>query len=104
MQEFDLKWWNYVEESREQMVSSVAQYLQSLYLVGMTFNRLETVEIYVVENSAELEFIKLLLASSPSLRSMRILNMISDRKEALRISQELMRFPRASTNAEIIWR
>ncbi|WOH05018.1 hypothetical protein DCAR_0624430 [Daucus carota subsp. sativus] len=91
-------------KSREQMVSSVAQYLQSLYLVGMTFNRLETVEIYVVENSAELEFIKLLLASSPSLRSMRILNMISDRKEALRISQELMRFPRASTNAEIIWR
>ncbi|KAL1825925.1 hypothetical protein ACET3Z_012703 [Daucus carota] len=86
------------------MVSLVTQYLQSLHLIGMAFDQLETVELYGVNLSSELQFIKLLLASSPSLKLMIIYNMINDREEASRVSQELMRFPRASTTAEIIWK
>ena len=85
-------------------MSSVTQYLQSLHLIGMAFDQLETVELYGVNLSSELQFIKLLLASSPSLKLMRIYNMINDREEASRASQELMRFPRAFTTAEIIWK
>nr|XP_017240413.1 PREDICTED: uncharacterized isomerase PA2770-like isoform X2 [Daucus carota subsp. sativus] len=79
-------------ETWERMVSSVTQYLQSLHLIGMAFDQLETVELYGVNLSSELQSIKLLLASSPSLKLMRIYYMIHDHEEAFRVSQELMRF------------
>lgn len=86
------------------MELKVLQYLQSPNLIDMMFNQLETVEIRGMVGSAELEFIKLLLASSPSLKWMKLLNPnIDDLEEAFRISRELMRFPRASTAAQIIW-
>ncbi|KAK1394851.1 hypothetical protein POM88_013907 [Heracleum sosnowskyi] len=91
-------------ESRELMVSSVVQYLQSPNLIDMILNQLETVKIYGLVESAELYFIKLLLASSPSLRLMNLSNITTDDPaEQLRMSRELLRFPRASTAAEIIW-
>ncbi|XP_074326301.1 uncharacterized protein LOC141664278 [Apium graveolens] len=45
-------------ESRELMVSSVSQYLQSPNLIDRTLNQLETVKIYGCVESAELRFIK----------------------------------------------
>lgn len=85
-------------------MSSVEQYLQSPNLTELIFNQLETLEIFGVVNSSELQFIKLLLASSPSLRKMEIsYSVTNDPEEALRILAELVRFPRASTTAEIIW-
>lgn len=86
------------------MELTVLQYLQSPILVDMILNQLETVEIHGMVGSEDLEFIKLLLASSPSLRWMKLLDdNIDDLEEAFRISRELMRFPRASTTAQIIW-
>ncbi|KAK1385290.1 hypothetical protein POM88_023025 [Heracleum sosnowskyi] len=91
-------------ESRELMVSSVVQYLQSPNLIDMILTKLETVIIRGLVESAELQFIKLLLASSPSLKFMILSNITTDDpKEQLRISRELMRFRRASTAAEIRW-
>ncbi|KAL1825923.1 hypothetical protein ACET3Z_012701 [Daucus carota] len=58
----------------------------------MAFDQLETVELYGVNLSSELQSIKLLLASSPSLKLMRIYYMIHDHEEAFRVSHELMRF------------
>nr|XP_017216570.1 PREDICTED: F-box/FBD/LRR-repeat protein At1g13570-like isoform X2 [Daucus carota subsp. sativus] len=93
-----------VAESTKLMVSSVVQYLQSPELMDMNLNQLEAVEIKWIDGTDELQFIKLLLASSPSLRWMKLFHIaINDSKEQLRISRELMRFRRASTAAEIIW-
>ena len=93
-----------VAESTKLMVSSVVQYLQSPELMDMNLNQLEAVEIKWIDGTEELQFIKLLLASSPSLRWMKLFHIaINDSKEQLRILRELMRFRRASTAAEIIW-
>ncbi|KAK1374525.1 F-box domain-containing protein [Heracleum sosnowskyi] len=91
--------------SSEHMVSSVVQYLQSPTLVEMIFDKLQTVKIHnMVGSRAELQFIKLLLASSPLLRWIKLLNTtIDDPKEESRILKELMSFPRASKAAQIIW-
>ncbi|KAK1374522.1 hypothetical protein POM88_030715 [Heracleum sosnowskyi] len=91
--------------SSEHMVSSVVQYLQSPTLVEMIFDQLQTVKIHkMVGSRAELQFIKLLLASTPLLRWIKLLNTtIDDPKEESRILKELMSFPRASKDAQIIW-
>ncbi|KAK1374530.1 F-box domain-containing protein [Heracleum sosnowskyi] len=82
----------------------VLQYLQSPNLIDVILDDLETVEIHGKVGSADLEFIKFLLASSPSLRWMKLLDdNIFYFEEALKISRELMKFPRASTAAQIIW-
>ncbi|KAK1374515.1 hypothetical protein POM88_030708 [Heracleum sosnowskyi] len=79
--------------------------LQSPNFMDMVLDHLKTVKILgLVGSRAELEFIKLLLASSPSLRRIEILNTtVNDPKEESRISRVLMQFPRASTAAQIIW-
>lgn len=82
--------------------SSVIDYLHSLSLVDMIFNQLEFVEIHGVVGLAELQFIKFLLASSPSLEWIKLFDTVSDPEQAFTISRKLMRFPRASTTAEII--
>lgn len=91
--------------SSDLMVSSVVQYLQSPILVDMIFDQLQTVKINrMVGSRIELQFIKFLLASSPLLRWIKLLNTaIDDPKEESRISKELMSFPRASKVARIIW-
>lgn len=92
-------------DSRELMVASVVQYLQSPNLIDLNFNQLKTVRIEGAVDSTALQFIKFLLASSPSLRKMKFSHyVINDPEEALRILAELVRFPRASTTAEIIWK
>ncbi|KAK1374519.1 hypothetical protein POM88_030712 [Heracleum sosnowskyi] len=92
-------------QRREVMVASVVHCLQSPNFMDMVLDHLKTVKILgMVGSRAELEFIKLLLASSPSLRRIEILNTaVNDPKEESRISRVLMQFPRASTAAQIIW-
>lgn len=84
-------------------VSLVEQYLELPNFNDMILGQLETVEIWgLVGSKAELHFIKLLLATSPSLRWMK-LEYDTDPEEESRISRELLRFPRASSAAQIIW-
>ncbi|KAL1825504.1 hypothetical protein ACET3Z_012282 [Daucus carota] len=87
-------------------VSTVEEYLQSPELVDLFLDKLETVDIQgTVGLRSELHFIKLLLASSPSLVWMKISkrNTIRDPREELRILGEVTQLPRASTIARIIW-
>ena len=86
--------------------SRVEQYMLSSDSVNTILDQLETVHLQEVKGSGcELYFIKLLLASSPSLRWIKISRTYSihDLKEELRILQEVARFPRASATAELIW-
>ncbi|XP_017238148.1 F-box/FBD/LRR-repeat protein At1g13570-like isoform X1 [Daucus carota subsp. sativus] len=63
------------------------------------------IRLGTVGSRSELHFIKLLLASSPSLVWMKISkrNTIRDPREELRILGEVTQLPRASTIARIIW-
>lgn len=79
----------------------------SVLLVDMIPHHLKTVEILeMIGSVTELQFIKLLLASNPSLKWIK-LQMdsfeIDDPIKELEIVRELLLFPRASTDAQIIW-
>lgn len=71
----------------------------------MIIDQLESVEIYgMIGTKPQLQFIKLLLASTPSLRLLKLnMNRRNSLEEELRISLELLLFPRASSSAQIIW-
>ncbi|KAK1374536.1 hypothetical protein POM88_030729 [Heracleum sosnowskyi] len=74
--------------------------------VDIILDQLTTVEIKgIVGSRAEFQFIKLLLATTPSLGWIKLEKdkTINDPKEELRISRELLEFPRASTAAQITW-
>ncbi|KAM7465957.1 hypothetical protein LguiB_013519 [Lonicera macranthoides] len=66
-------------------------------------DKLQTVKLKSCISKAALQFAKLLLSHSPSLEQMTIDNRSQsiNANEQLRISMELMRFPRASTKAEL---
>ncbi|KAK1354736.1 F-box domain-containing protein [Heracleum sosnowskyi] len=84
----------------------VERYLELPNFANMTLYQLKTVLIEgIVGLRSELHFIKLLLASSPSLKKIKLRKspIIKDPKEELKILGELTRFPRASTAAQIIW-
>ncbi|KAM7461910.1 hypothetical protein LguiA_030031 [Lonicera macranthoides] len=68
-------------------------------------NELQTVELKSCISKAALHFAKLLFSRSPSLEQMTIDNrgQSINANEQLRIATELMRFPRASTKAELIY-
>ncbi|KAM7461918.1 hypothetical protein LguiA_030039 [Lonicera macranthoides] len=68
-------------------------------------NELQTVELKSCILKAALHFAKLLLSHSPSLKRMTIDNRAqsTNANEQLRIATELMRLPRASTKAELIY-
>ncbi|KAM7465943.1 hypothetical protein LguiB_013505 [Lonicera macranthoides] len=68
-------------------------------------DKLQTVKLKSCISKAVLQFAKLLLSCSPSLQQMTIDNRRQsiNADEQLRISTELMRFPRASTKAELIY-
>ncbi|XP_017238599.1 F-box/FBD/LRR-repeat protein At1g13570-like isoform X2 [Daucus carota subsp. sativus] len=86
--------------------SRVEQNLLSPDFVNMILDQLETVHLQVVIGSrCELHFIKLLLASSPSLRWIKISKSfpIHDLKDEFEILRKVARFPRASATAELIW-
>ncbi|KAL1825506.1 hypothetical protein ACET3Z_012284 [Daucus carota] len=95
-----------VHGTESMAASRVEQYMLSPNFVNTILDQLETVYLQEVNGSrCELHFIKLLLASSPSLRWIKISRTfnIHNLKEELRILLEVARFPRASTTAELIW-
>ncbi|KAL1825512.1 hypothetical protein ACET3Z_012290 [Daucus carota] len=95
-----------VDGTESLTVSRVEEYLQLPDLVDLILDKLETVDILgTVGSRSELHFIKLLLASSPSLIWMKISksDTIDDPREELRILGEVTQLPRASTIAKIIW-
>ncbi|KAM7468925.1 hypothetical protein LguiA_007108 [Lonicera macranthoides] len=83
----------------------VVNYMEAKGNSDLRLNRLQTVIIcYFNGLKAEVLFTKLLLSHSPSLERMVIENISGiNAKEGLRISAELMQFPRASTKAQIVY-
>ncbi|XP_074326713.1 F-box/FBD/LRR-repeat protein At1g13570-like [Apium graveolens] len=73
----------------------------------MILDKLETILIfYLVGSLAEFQFIKLLLALSPSLKQINLKmedTGIDNSTEELRISREVSQIPRASKSAQIRW-
>ncbi|KAK1374528.1 F-box domain-containing protein [Heracleum sosnowskyi] len=73
---------------------------------NLILNQLETVDILgMVGSEAEFQFIKFLLASTPSLRWIKLKKHITvdSPHKKLRILQALLLIPRASTSSQIIW-
>ncbi|KAL6550638.1 hypothetical protein OROMI_021126 [Orobanche minor] len=76
-------------------------------LLNSTFTRLETVEMKFLKKGLTLEllFIQLLLANSPSLKKLTCMKSreFIDAHELRRIAKDVMHFPRASTNAKLLF-
>ncbi|XP_023731491.1 F-box/FBD/LRR-repeat protein At1g13570 [Lactuca sativa] len=86
-------------------VGPASNHLESPNCLDCTLDQLQTVEITYLEGSKpELLFIKLLLAHSPSLEKLTITASGDlDAKKILAISKDVMRFPRASPKAEVVY-
>ncbi|KAJ9558783.1 hypothetical protein OSB04_013397 [Centaurea solstitialis] len=86
-------------------VEAASNHLESLDCLDKTLNRLQTVTIKSFEGSRPaLLFTKLLLAYSPSLVKLTIESSgTSDAHQRLNIAMDVMRFPRASPKAELIF-
>ncbi|CAH1441169.1 unnamed protein product [Lactuca virosa] len=86
-------------------VGPASSILESPNCVVYKLYRLQTVEITCLHGSKpELLFVKLLLAHSPSLHKFTITpSRALDVKKILDISKDVMRFPRASPKAEMIY-
>ncbi|KAK1370880.1 hypothetical protein POM88_036972 [Heracleum sosnowskyi] len=72
----------------------------------MKLEQLEYIEIQgMVGSRTEFQFIKLLLASAPSLQLIKLVKnrTVDDPNKELRILQELLQFPRVSPTAQIKW-
>ncbi|XP_017248843.1 FBD-associated F-box protein At4g13985-like isoform X2 [Daucus carota subsp. sativus] len=72
----------------------------------MILDKLKVVEMHgIVGSKAEFQLIKFLLASTPWLRRIELYKDTTvDPKGELRILQELLQIPRASTSSKIIWK
>ncbi|KAM7497473.1 hypothetical protein LguiA_021887 [Lonicera macranthoides] len=103
------KKWRYIWASHPQLVLGaneaigVVNYMEAEGNSDLRLNWLQTVILHYFNGlKAEVLFTKLLLSYSPSLERMVIENRSEiDAKEGLRISTELMQFPRASTKVQI---
>ncbi|KAL4561342.1 hypothetical protein LXL04_033507 [Taraxacum kok-saghyz] len=86
-------------------VGPAAVHLQSPNCLDCTLNKLQTVEITSLQGSrAELLFIELLLAHSPSLRKFTITpSRDSDVQKRFDIATDVMQFPRASPKAKMFF-
>lgn len=72
----------------------------------MKLEQLEYIEIQgMVGSRTEFQFVKLLLASAPSLQLIKLVKnrTVDDPNKELRILQELLQFPRVSPTAQIKW-
>ncbi|KAM7506430.1 hypothetical protein LguiA_016883 [Lonicera macranthoides] len=85
--------------------SGVVSYMEAEGNSNLRLNRLQTMILHYFNGlKAEVLFTNLLLSHSPSLERMATENRSGiDAKEGLRISTELMQFPRASTKAQIVY-
>ncbi|KAH0649537.1 hypothetical protein KY285_034785 [Solanum tuberosum] len=72
--------------------------------LDMTLNYLRTVKIYGVTGAAaEMQLIKVLLAKSPTLVRMVIRPCVMEDKESFKVLAEITKFPRASSEAEVVY-
>ncbi|KAM0052491.1 putative F-box domain, FBD domain, F-box-like domain superfamily protein [Helianthus debilis subsp. tardiflorus] len=86
-------------------VEAASNHLESPDCLDQTLNRLRTVELSPLQGSKpELLFLKLLLAHSPSLEKFTIQSDGTlDANKWFNIAKDVMRFPRASSKAELIY-
>ncbi|CAH1441170.1 unnamed protein product [Lactuca virosa] len=86
-------------------VEPASNHLESPNCLDCRLHRLQTVKIECLEGSKpELLFIKLLLAHSPSLQKFTITTSRAlNAKKIIDICKDVMRFPRASRKAEVIY-
>ncbi|KAM0052504.1 putative FBD domain-containing protein [Helianthus debilis subsp. tardiflorus] len=86
-------------------VEAASNHLESPDCLDHTLNRLRTVELSPLQGSKpELLFIKLLLAHSPSLEKFTIQSDGTlDANKRFNIAKDVMRFPGASSKAELIY-
>ncbi|KAJ9559055.1 hypothetical protein OSB04_013669 [Centaurea solstitialis] len=86
-------------------VEVASDHLESPDCLDQTLNHLLNAELKSIEGTRpEMLFIKLLLAHSPSLNKMTIQpSRTTDASRRLNIAKDVMRFPRASPKAELIY-
>ncbi|KAI3674106.1 hypothetical protein L2E82_52626 [Cichorium intybus] len=86
-------------------VGPASDHLEAPNCLDCTLNRLQTVELTSLDGSRpELLFIKILLAHSPFLEKLAITPTgTSDVQKRFDMSKDVMRFPRASPKAEVIY-
>ncbi|XP_071718661.1 F-box/FBD/LRR-repeat protein At1g13570-like [Rutidosis leptorrhynchoides] len=86
-------------------VKPTSTYLESSNCLDQTLNLLRTINIIHVERSRPLLlFIKLLLDHSPTLENISIRpSATTDANEKYNFAKDVMRFPRASTKAELLF-
>ncbi|KAJ0792902.1 putative FBD domain, leucine-rich repeat domain superfamily [Helianthus annuus] len=86
-------------------VEATSNHLESPNCLDQTLNRLRSVQLSHLQGSKpELLFIKLLLAHSPSLEKFTIQSDGTlDANKRFNIAKDVMRFPRASSKAELIY-
>ena len=70
----------------------------------MTFNHLRKVKIYNVTGvAAQMQFIKVLLAKSPTLVKMITKPCKTEDKESFKVLAEVTKFERTSSKAEVVY-
>ncbi|XP_042517611.1 F-box/FBD/LRR-repeat protein At1g13570-like [Macadamia integrifolia] len=100
LEELDIMLWH----SRRSAIALVMNIQEAKDQLKSTFNRLRVVHIsqfYGIE--IELVLVKFILANSPVLETMKICHEINDTDTVLTLSKELLRFKRASPQAEIVY-
>lgn len=93
------------DKTTDDIVEGVMKYLDTPACLDKTLNKLEDVSIHSFNYSkVVLSFVKLLFAHASSLSRMSIYpDKASSSKEELNVATELMRFPRVSPKAELIY-
>ena len=90
---------NYFEHARREAVDDIPESFSD-----MTFNHLRKVKIYNVTGvAAQMQFIKVLLAKSPTLVKMITKPCETEDKESFIVLAELTKFHRTSYKAEVVY-
>ena len=95
------------KETRSNSVdSAIESYLEALDWEDVVLSKLQIVQIHgVIGVRSELQFSKILLASSPSLKEISVFcnREITSFNEKMRIKQEFLQLPKKSQQAQLLW-
>ncbi|KAL1808650.1 hypothetical protein ACET3Z_025640 [Daucus carota] len=95
------------KETRSNSVdSAIESYLEALDWEDVVLSKLQIVQIHgVIGVRSELQFSKILLASSPSLKEISVFcsRAITSFNEKMRIKQEFLQLPKKSQQAQLLW-
>ncbi|WOH08811.1 hypothetical protein DCAR_0728259 [Daucus carota subsp. sativus] len=86
--------------------SAIESYLEALDWEDVVLSKLQIVQIHgVIGVRSELQFSKILLASSPSLKEISVFcnREITSFNEKMRIKQEFLQLPKKSQQAQLLW-